>query len=326
MLSRAFLLPTTLSMLLLTNSPVVYCAECLPTTVSTFRDLYVIAGQSNAAGLANINDTPLIYSSATEFPRAMIYGIYGASPIIIDKDNATSYADVDWSAQASWGTAKPGYGSKDLRYYKQAINSSARPEELNNLFGPELVLADFLTSEPPFEAYLVKLAIGGTTLAPGDDNISGDWAPGSYLYNELLETIVDAYNSRRFELKLRIAGLFWMQGESDAFDATRSANYQSSLATFIDQFRQSVANMKCPTISPEFPIILGMVQENSILPFRERVRTAQERMKNVFSGIDTLNTDALSRIDKVHFSEVGQYDLGSRLFRMFNRNSSEHER
>lgn len=295
-------------------SPFVYCAQCLPEAANPSRNIFIIAGQSNAAGLAETSRAPSGYSRNTIFNEVQIYGIHGAPVAVLNKDNAKRYSSVDWSAEASWGPAQPGYGSKDLDYYRQVINPTARAEDLNTLFGAELAFADLLSRTPPYEHYLVKLAIGGTTLAPKNEDVLPDWAPDSYLFRELLEMIADAYNAKRASLNLKIAGLFWMQGESDALDAAQATHYQTSLVAFVEYFRASLAEMGCRVTRPDFPVVVGRIQDNVALPFRHLVRNAQEAAERSVTGVSTLNTDTLQRIDQVHFGGSGQAALGTLLY------------
>lgn len=293
-------------------------AQCLPPAANPARNLFIIAGQSNAAGLAATDRPSSPFSPDTHFDQVQIYGFQGAPAVVLDRDNASLYRSVDWSAAASWGTARPGYGSKDLGYYRSVINPAAQASDLSGLYGAELPFAALLSHTPPYEHYLIKLAIGGTTLAPNGDPVSPDWAPGSFLYRELLEMIADAYNAKRAGVTLHIAGLFWMQGESDALDGLRAANYQASLAAFVAHFRASLSEMGCPVTKPDFPVIVGRIQDNPALPYREQVRNAQEAIAQSPMGVRTLSTDGLQRLDRVHFGESGQAELGTRLYDAFH--------
>ncbi len=240
------------------------------------------------------------------YPRVHIYGIYGAPADVVNKDRADQHHTVDWSRKAGWGSARPGYGSKDLSHY-QTIKPGTTPADLNYLFGPELGFAAFLDPRHPHDHYLVKLAIGGTTLA-------NDWKPGSYLYNELLEMVADAYNSKRYEVNLRIAGVFWMQGESDALDYSHAMAYQANLDMFISSFRDAVAEMGCPTTQHDFPFVIGEIEDNSIWTYRNVVAAAQQAVAAKSATVGIVVTDSLAHVDAIHFGEAGQCALGNRFY------------
>lgn len=284
-------------------------ARCLAPSGADPRDMYIIAGQSNAAGLTGVHDTANYFSPGTLYPRVHVYGIYGAPAAVVNKDRGEQYRTVDWSAMATWGPARPGYGSKDLNHY-QTIKPGATTADLYDLFGPELGFAAFLEHRHPHDHYLLKLAIGGTTLAD-------DWKPGSYLYNELLEMVADAYNSIRDEVNLRIAGVFWMQGESDALDYSHATAYHANLGAFIRSLRHAVAEMGCPSARYDFPFIIGQIEDNRVWTYRSVVVAAQQSVGADFRMVGIVDTDSLARVDAVHFGEAGQYALGSRLYSAF---------
>jgi hypothetical protein len=83
------------------------------------RQLFVVAGQSNAAGLASVRDVTGgkedYVRKDTVFPNVKIYGIYGAPSGVEGKDDGTLSRSVQWSRFASWKPAQPGFGFKNVK-------------------------------------------------------------------------------------------------------------------------------------------------------------------------------------------------------------------
>ena len=129
------------------------------------RQLYVIAGQSNAAGVASVDNYTSgpkdFVQATTNYPNVKIYGIYGYNAYLNGKDDGKESRDyyVNWPSYASWNTAKPGFGYKNV----------STPTEAEKRFGPEVFFASLLNNQPPYDHYIVKLAVReGVQNARGD--------------------------------------------------------------------------------------------------------------------------------------------------------------
>ena len=106
-------------------------------------------------------------------------------------------------------------------------------------FGPELGLAEKLHEMYPDETfYIIKCAWGGT-------NLYEQWlSPSSFgrtgkLYKQFVayvETSLDYLTSKNYDVN--IAGMCWMQGESDAFSLDASMDYEEHLNNFIEDIRE----------------------------------------------------------------------------------------
>ena len=225
-----------------------------------WRDLYIVAGQSNAAGVASVDDEPGLFGRDTRFANVQVYGIHGAPMTVVDHDDPGHAARVDWSALAGWHVATPGFGVKSLSYYRGFVRPQADVDALAGLFGPELAFAGQLAAQRPAEQhYIVKLAVPGVTLDTPADATLAHWAPDGPLYRELLEMIVAAHASQAATLRLRVAGLLWMQGESDALHPASAARYADNLATFLQRLRGDLAALGCAA-NADFPIVLGRIR------------------------------------------------------------------
>lgn len=300
-------------------SEAVLAEQCLVRETSPtlpVRQLFVVAGQSNAAGLASVRDVvggPDDYARQdTVFPNVKIYGIYGAPPGVAGRDDGRFSRGVRWSGFASWQQARPGFGFKNVTPNAKEFPAGVTAMEL---FGPELYLARYLNNVPPHDHYIVKLAVANTSLRGGD--ILDNWAPGGSLNNELLKMIADAYNTQRSKVRLQVAGIFWMQGETDALNEASALQYKNNLSGFIKNFRRSLVRMKC-TDDAEVPVVLGRIQDNPVWTHRSHVRLAQASVAEALPRVSLIDTDDLSAhlvVGGVHFNEIAQAWLGERAFK-----------
>ena len=102
-------------------------------------------------------------------------------------------------------------------------------------FGPEVSFGYKIHSiYPKDNIYLVKYAVSSTTLAV-DWNATGSGGPQ---YNAFKSTVQAALqNLTAAGLSPSLAGMLWMQGESDALNANYAPNYQANLTSFITNVR-----------------------------------------------------------------------------------------
>lgn len=111
--------------------------------------------------------------------------------------------------------------------------------ELQGAFGPELGLADKLNKLYPDKTFfIIKCAWGGT-------NLYEQWlSPSSFgmtgkLYKQFVAYVtasIEYLQSKNYDV--RIAGMCWMQGESDAFSVKNSTDYAKHLENFIADIRK----------------------------------------------------------------------------------------
>ncbi|MEM9087385.1 MAG: DUF4347 domain-containing protein [Cyanobacteria bacterium P01_F01_bin.53] len=152
------------------------------------------------------------------------------------------------------------------------------------------------------EIYIVKYAIGATSLAV-------DWNPnGGPQYNNFNNWVGGALdNLTAAGIGFEIEAMLWMQGENDAFDATRAANYQTNLTNFISSIRSRY--------NSNLDFVIGRLHEELNPNFytdADVVRTAQANVANAQANNYLVNTDSFSvnPIDGVHFDSAGHLALG----------------
>lgn len=216
-------------------------------------DIYIIAGQSNAAGYTKINEEVLktLWSSYKTGSSSVLY--QGKSEYT-NGVNASSF----------WVNAKAGQGKGKA------------------FMGPELGIAKVLSEEYYDGAYktagIIKFAHGGTSLlnkTDGQNAENGNWVSPSYaeylnieysgltgeLYRSLLEQVSDGMaklEGRGYEA-VNIKGLFWMQGESDR---DMPNEYSLAFKYFANDIRRDLSKIMNTELS-QMPIIIGEISETS---------------------------------------------------------------
>jgi hypothetical protein len=211
--------------------------------------------------------------------------------------NATQPDVKIWKYTGSWISLSPSFGDET-------------DPPLSGRFGPEISFGytiDHLF--PDDDIYLVKYAVNGTTL-------SYDWDPmrTDGLYNTLKTRAKAALaNLTSAGKAYTIAGMLWMQGETDAKDLGSANAYQANLEEFITKVRAdfSASDMKfvIGRISPPWATYTG------------KVRTAQQAVAAKMTNVSWFNTDDLPIMDpnepNYHYNSAGQIELGIRFANQF---------
>ena len=187
----------------------------------------VLAGQSNMEG-----NTWSQYISTS----------YGFDEDEIARINQ-GYDDIKMNYRCFWNGNPSGgtdsYGTFQPVKLGQA-NTTAK-------FGPEIGIADYLTEKGyGGKVAFIKYAVGASVLAPA----AGEWGSPSSgrakngkwydatvnLVNEGLETLAN-----RTHKKPVIKAMCWMQGESDAGNASYNRSYFDNLNNFVNDLREEWA-------------------------------------------------------------------------------------
>jgi hypothetical protein len=141
-----------------------------------------------------------------------------------------------------------------------------------------------------------------------------DWNPaggGKECYKGLTSTVTAAMKNLA-DAKPTIAGMLWMQGESDALagsyaPANAPQKYAENLAAFIKQVR-----IDCETSDMAF--VLGRIRPDwGTRANNALVRAAQETVPGQVGNACWVDTDDLQIGSAVrHYGAQGQIDLGTR--------------
>lgn len=207
--------------------------------------VYVIAGQSNAAGHSNWNQVNAAYVNAHKsFDNVTYYG------------RAGERTWTDFNTKVSFGLGKEA-----------------------DCFGAEVGIAEkHMAAYPDQEALIIKYAVGGTYLTDVKDTTFtdkyGNWYPPSFadkyaqgelsgkLYRGLIDTFRTAighYTDLGYDIDFR--GTFWMQGEAetDGSYAVGKGDYRSALSALIDDLRSDYAEILGDETAKTSPFLIGKI-------------------------------------------------------------------
>ena len=235
-------------------------------------EVYLLGGQSNMLGLGGTG-----------------YGdIAPPAPYSSAQGNV-----FIWNATTgAWSNLQNGFG------FPATASGSA--------FGPELSLGYQLhAADPTDNIYLIKYAVGGT-------NLASDWNPNGTgaCFNAFKSEVNTAMqNLTTAKLSPTIAGMFWMQGETDASDQANAQAYQTNLTNFIGDVRSDFN-------TPNMPFVLGRIinfyYDTTPPGGNALVRNAQVTVANTVPNCSWVSTDSLelNPTETGHFGTQGQLDLG----------------
>ncbi len=174
-------------------------------------------------------------------------------------------------------------------------------------FGPEIILARTIKRNTQNPLAILKIGFFGTNLAE-------DWHPdaghGNRLYHRLLKESAAALDQLgRKHGRWRLAGFFWIQGETDAARQNHAAQYEHHLKTFIRKVREDFQESNLPFVLSE----LGQLPKNRY-PYYQAVNIAQQKVSSSMHNVSVVSVRGLERdTDEVHFKAKGVIDLGRRM-------------
>lgn len=158
--------------------------------------------------------------------------------------------------------------------------------------GPELSFAKRMTAGE--DVGLIKVAQGNTTLAT-------DWnatLPGA-LYLRTIAAVSEASRTR----PIRVAGVLWMQGETDGATNVMADAYAANLVTMIAALRRDLNEPTLP-----FAVCRQTAPADQY-PYTETVRAAQASVR--IENYRWFDCDGLTKgPDNLHYDTAGQVRLG----------------
>jgi hypothetical protein len=267
--------------------------------------LFVLAGQSNAAGWSSV------ISRAT--PK-------------FDLWNGSTRSPVDTRAKIMWlGCGLQSSGSTPVT---MSTHQHYLPLPSVPTFGPEVGIARRLWSAGWTNLAFVKVTCGGTDL-------EHFWYQGSDQFTTLVSTTLamEGWYTAHNTVPV-LSGGFWVQGEADAQDLSAATQYYEHGSALIQAVRAATISVRT------FPIILGSIDisqwiqhwyttngsclSNQCLDFErgnEEVRAADRRAASELSNVYVVDTASIPRntIDYIHIGPEGQLQLGRALGDAFLR-------
>ncbi len=183
-------------------------------------------------------------------------------------------------------------------------------------FGPEIGFAHEIARRfPHTRIKLIKFAVGGTSLLAWDPHWSAAKArltrnaSAGPLFKKLVQT---AAASKFDGSGARLAGILWMQGETDAKYPGVARQYVKNLNSFIHALRLELKK-------PDALFIMGEVNPPvKLFPAASIVQRAQKNAAAHIRNLRLVNTQDLpKRNDQLHYNTQGQLELGKRFAKAY---------
>lgn len=261
--------------------------------------VYFLGGQSNMEGFGYSKDLSGQYQGIDS--RVMIFN----GNIAPDDSNDGGYG--------AWMPLSSGFGTG----YKADQDTVT----LSNRFGPELSFGKHLASLSKQNIAIIKYARGGSSIALGASGY-GTWAKryndntGINQWDHFVTTVKHALSEKDIDGdgtpdKLTIAGIVWMQGEADAYDASASKVYLENLTTLMNDFTEFFAVGK-------LPIVLGRIEDSGktpkdrMMPHIEKVWAAQQQYAQLHDHVTLVQLPPPIEFiqDKWHYQSRHYIELG----------------
>ncbi len=183
-------------------------------------------------------------------------------------------------------------------------------------FGPEISFGHAMAkSFPDDDVRLIKYAANGTALYD-------DWAPsGGQQYKVFMATTKAALaDLDSHTTKYSVAGMLWLQGESDAKEEM-GKDYKKNLLAFIKHMRTKFK-------TPQMPFVMARVRNYyGKGPQAMMVRDAQESLANTIKNVACFDTDDCGElINGGHYNSDGLIEIGKRFADRYKEMISEKEK
>ncbi len=219
-----------------------------------------------------------------------------------------------------------GYDNVYINYYCTGTNESrgfvkctVNQGEAGGYFGPELGLAEKLHEMYPDEQFfIIKYAWGGSNLYDQWISPSGRGATGDLYKNfvSFVEQNMEYLAKKNYDAE--IAGMCWMQGESDALSAETATDYEINLTKFIEDLRKRFG---CYAADGKIAFVDALIAENPELWTYYDLLNASKRAVAQTSRMNALiDTNAAGLVcseepkeapDVPHYDSLSQIKLGN---------------
>lgn len=181
------------------------------------------------------------------------------------------------------------------------------------VWGPQVQFAyEWVQNHPGDTLYIVDVFKGSTGLA--QDGSQQDWSPASSLelFNEATTTLASA----RAVVNLPLSAVLWTQGEQDAVDSAKASAYQTNLSNLFANIRTTWGDVGT---NIEFA---RLNSGQTGLTYLSTVRGGQDGVASTDTNAFETNTDSFPlQSDHLHYTGVGQYDLGHAYYQAYEFNN-----
>ncbi len=167
----------------------------------------------------------------------------------------------------------------------------------NGYYGSEIEASRQLRSQGYNPAF-IKVSIGGTNLHTQWESPSGSmWSKWQTTQSDALAALTA--NGHTYDMK----AYFWMQGETDAANATHASNYAVNFNQFVTDTRSVLGE-------PDLPFVTALVREDGAVG-RTTVADAQRAvMDGIVNGRYFSTNDFGMKSDNVHYNVDGINAMG----------------
>lgn len=245
--------------------------------------VYLIGGQSNAAGRGDASELSAPYDSAQTD-----VALYWHSTL-----TGTINGNL---TQDTWVDLQPDSGEGKNSPAGHAVE-----------FGPELAFGRTMAdADLSVNVAIIKYAHGGS-------NLHTQWAAGGTMYQTFLTTVSEALAAltgagHTYEL----TGMLWQQGEADT-GSPHADNYMANLTDLIARVRTDIFG------GLNLPFVIGGLSSNQYSTITDpstgagKVRIAQQTVAANVDGCGFANADdcAVYSGNEIHFNATGQLALGT---------------
>ena len=162
--------------------------------------------------------------------------------------------------------------------------------------GVSFAKAMLVYAPPGSKICLVPCAMSSTSV----QEWLGDSTHGVKLYSNMIS---------RAEIAMQygvLRGVLWHQGESNAEDSARAANYDDDLSALVQKIRRDVHD-------DGLPFFAATLADFCVRPFKDQINAEIRAAADKLTGLYVVSTADLScRPDNIHFDAVSQREMGRR--------------
>ena len=286
------------SLILMALTMLIIAAGWSAGVVAEEYQLYFLGGQSNMDGYGLVKELP-------EELRGAVDGV-----MIFTGNTAPDRVKPD--GRGKWAPLRPGYGN--------GFRSDGSENHLSARFGPELTFGRHLRKlKPNKKIAIIKYSRGGTSIDPEAPNAKGFgcWHPAFEggkgegedvnQYDHFLATLQKALatgdiDGDEEEDRLVIAGIVWMQGESDAFTEPVAERYEANLKNLMDHIRRTFSEKDGDAKAEG---------KRKMMAYGDTVREAQAAfVKKDENAALVTSTDGYTFVDAWHYDTESNIDFG----------------
>ena len=234
------------------------------------------------------------------------------------------YLEKNVSAE-KYAEYKSGYNNVFINYFATGLNISHEfvpctigQGDFNYLFGPEVGMAEKLNAMYPNDTFfIIKYTWSGTALcnlwlSPSSEGETGD------LYTSFIDFVkLNLEEIKNKNYKVKLEGMCWMQGESDAVEEVNAIKYQTNLSNFVADIRE---DLKAYIDTDGLAFVDAYIADYPALwVHHEIVNNAKLAVANmspmnavidtIAEGLSTSNEPEISP-DRAHYDALSEIKLG----------------